>query len=151
MMFVKFLPEIAEVFKHPKHPYSHGLASMATIGRPNKNESAAWLQHRLPLSLIGPQSVTMFTACRELRRVLFLAPSVCVFCLCMKYLGNGWTNLRQIHKEGVFGPSLGRVWRSRSNVKGQGHQGQKNAFSTLSATCVRFMFCKTSLASSSLG
>jgi len=37
---------------------------------------------------------------------------------------------------------------SRSKVKGQGHQGQKPAFLALSATCVRFMFGKTSLASS---
>jgi len=34
-------------------------------------------------------------------------------------------------------------------VKGQGHQGQKRHFSALSAACMRFMFCKTSLASSS--
>jgi len=71
-------------------------------------------------------------------------------------------------------PSLGRVWMSRSTVKGQGHQGQKNALCTpaaceryalaannvtqqrtgpfrrcrgvISAACVRFMFGKTSLA-----
>jgi len=34
------------------------------------------------------------------------------------------------------------------NVEGQGHQGQKTAFSALSAACVRFVFGKTSLASS---
>jgi len=66
----------------------------------------------------------------------------------MNYLGNRWTDLRQIHTEAVFGPSLGHVWRSRSKVKGQGHQEQKQHFSTLSAACVRFMFGKTSLASS---
>jgi len=33
-------------------------------------------------------------------------------------------------------------------VKGQGHQGQKRHFSVLLAACVRFMFDKTSLASS---
>jgi len=38
---------------------------------------------------------------------------------------------------------------SRSKLKGQGHQGQKTAFSALSAACVRFVFGKTSLASSS--
>jgi len=36
--------------------------------------------YQAPLQLITPHS--------ELRKVLFLAPSVCVFCLCMKYLGN---------------------------------------------------------------
>jgi len=40
-----------------------------------------------------------------------------LFCLCMKYLGNRRTDLRQIHTEDVFGPSLGRVLRSRSKVK----------------------------------
>jgi len=53
-------------------------------------------------------------------RLLF----VC-FCLCLKYLENHWTDLREIHRLDVFGPSLGRFWMSRSNVKGQGHQGQK--------------------------
>jgi len=32
--------------------------------------------------------------------------------------------------------------------KGQGHQGQKSHFSTLSAACMRFTFGKTSLANS---
>jgi len=35
-------------------------------------------------------------------------------------------------------------------VKGQGNQGQKRYFSALSAAYVRFMFGKTSLASSSV-
>ena len=39
------------------------------------------------------------------------------FCLSLKYLGNGWTDMRHIHREDVFGPSLGRVWISRSNVE----------------------------------
>ena len=55
--------------------------------------------------------------------------AVCDFfaCLCMKYVGNRWTNLRHIHTEDVFGPSLGQVWMPRSKVKGQGHEGQKLA------------------------
>ena len=48
------------------------------------------------------------------------------FCLCMKYPGNRWTDLRQIHTEDVFSPLLGRVWRSK--VKGKGHQEQKRYF-----------------------
>jgi len=82
----------------------------------------------------------------------FVFGFVCLwsFCLCMKYLGNCWTNLSLIHMEDVFGPSLGRVWRSGSKVKGQDHQGQKTAFLTLLAACMRFMFDKTSLASSNL-
>jgi len=39
------------------------------------------------------------------------------FCLCVKYLGNRWTDLRQIHTEDVFDPSLGRVWRSGQRSK----------------------------------
>jgi len=70
----------------------------------------------------------------------------------MKYLGNRWTDLRQIHTEDVFGPSLGQVWTLKVKVKGQrsrsDNQGQKRHFSALLASCVRFMFGKTSLASS---
>jgi len=65
--------------------------------------------------------------------------SVVFFSLCMKYLGNRWMDLRQIHTEDVSGLSLG-VWRSRSNVKRQGHQGQKLHFLALSAAWMRFMF-----------
>ena len=59
-----------------------------------------------------------------------------VFCLCMKYLGNRWTDLRHIHTEDACGPSLGRVWRSRSKLKGQGHQGQKRHFLAVLAACM---------------
>jgi len=48
----------------------------------------------------------------ELRkRLFFCAVSLWCFCLCMKCLGsrNRCTDLRQIHMEDVFGPSLGRV------------------------------------------
>jgi len=38
-------------------------------------------------------------------------------------------DMRQIHMEDVFGPSLGRVWRSRSIL----------------AACVQFMFGKIAL------
>jgi len=39
---------------------------------------------------------------------------------------------------------------SRSKVKGQGHQGQKQHFSALSVACMWFIFGKTSSASSHL-
>jgi len=62
--------------------------------------------------------IIIITARSELRKVLFFgAVSLWVFWLCMKYLGNRWTNLRQIHMEDVFGPSLGRIWRSWSKIK----------------------------------
>jgi len=50
----------------------------------------------------------------------------------------------------MFNTSLGRVWRSKSGVEGQAHQGQKRHFSAISEARVRFMFAKTSLASSLL-
>ena len=68
-----------------------------------------------------------------------------VFCFSMKYLGNRWTGLGQIHTEDVvFGPSLGRVWRSRLTVNGQGYHGQKWHFFGSSAACVPSMVGKTS-------
>jgi len=52
-------------------------------------------------------------------KILFLALSVTLlfFCLSLKYLENGWTDLRQIHREDVFDSQLGRLWMSRSKVK----------------------------------
>jgi len=54
---------------------------------------------------------------------------VLVSSLCTKYLGNRWTDMRQIHTEDVFCPSLGQIWGRRS----------------ISAACVLFMFGKTFL------
>ena len=89
----------------------------------------------------------IITARREVRQVLFLA--LWLFCSYMKYPGNRWMDLRQTHTEDVLGPSLGRVWRSRSKIRFQGHQGQNTAFfgrfGGLSAVCG---FGKTALASS---
>jgi len=98
--------------------------------------------------------------CSELCKVVF--GIVCDF-LCTKYLRNHWTDLCQIHRNDVFGPSLGQVWMSRSRLPGTKKQGQsipreslnwyatnshgKRAWSLLAA-CMQFMFGKTSLASS---
>jgi len=51
-----------------------------------------------------------------------------------QYLGNRWTDLRQIHTEDVLGPSLGRAWWPRS----------------ISAACTRFMFGKHFCSSSEI-
>ena len=66
--------------------------------------------------------------------------SLWVFSLSTKYLGNRWTDLRQIHTEDVFCPS-------RWQFGGQGQRSKvtrdKNGiFSAFSAACVRFMFGK---------
>jgi len=89
------------------------------------------------LILIINSSENVITTRSKLRKVLFLALSM-AFYLCMKHLWNRWTDLRQIHREGAFGPSLRRIRMSESKVKGQCHQGQKPAFSALSAACVWF-------------
>jgi len=46
--------------------------------------------------------------------------------------------LRQIHTEDMFGPSLGRVWRSRSKDKVV--RDKTWHFWALLAACVWFMF-----------
>ena len=75
----------------------------------------------------------------------FLVPSVCGF-LCMRCLGNRWTDLCQIHTEDVFGPTLGRVWRSKVKVT----RDKKMKFSAFLAACMQCMFGETSLTSSSV-
>jgi len=53
-------------------------------------------------------------------KVRFLALSVtfvCLFVCASNISGNRWMDLRQIHRKHVFGPSIGRVWMSRSKVK----------------------------------
>jgi len=56
-----------------------------------------------------------------MRKVLFFRAVSLVFLFEYEIYRERWTDLRQIHKEDMFGPSLGQVWRSRSEVKGQGH------------------------------
>jgi len=71
-----------------------------------------------------------FWATRSLPHAVYCAKfcfsAVCDFFVCfwIKYLGNGTTDLRQIHREDVVCPWLGPIWMSRSKVKGQGHHGQ---------------------------
>ena len=98
----------------------------------------------------GHSSAPLFGPCLLWPRSLISATAELLISLCLKYLGNCWTDLRQIYREDVFGRSLERLWRSRSKVKGQGHQIQKPAFVGPFAACVRLMFGKTSLASSIL-
>jgi len=62
------------------------------------------------------------------RRFCFWRLQYLLFCFCIKHLWNHWMDLRQIHMEDMFGPLLGQVWRSSSEVKGQSHPGQKTVF-----------------------
>jgi len=50
-----------------------------------------------------------FTTCSELQKVLFLVPSICISCLCMKYIGEPLNGFALISYEDVFGPSLGSL------------------------------------------
>ena len=77
-------------------------------------------------------------------RHLFLASSVCGFLFVHEIFReplNGFApNSHERRAWSLAGTSL------KVKVKGQGHQGQKTAFSALLAACMRFMFGKTSLA-----
>jgi len=109
--------------------------------------------------------------CILLYAVRFCFNAVCVsfFCLCIKYLWNCCADLHQIHMEDVFGPSLERVWMSRSPgtkraVYSYHPRQRRNGTCWLQITlcssrrdhfvaaggdfgcCVRFIFGKTSLA-----
>jgi len=88
----------------------------------------------------------IFTACSELQQVLFLTPPVCGSFLFVYEISPEPLNVSARNSHGR------RVWclartSLKVKVKGQGHQGQKRHFSTLSVACVWFMFGKTALAS----
>jgi len=93
-----------------------------------------------------PTVKQFFTARSELRKVLFLAPSVCGFLFVYEISREPLNRCAQNSQERLVW-SLART-SLKVKVKGQGHQGQKRHFSALSAACVRFMFSKISLASS---
>ena len=82
---------------------------------PDRIFSANWFLF-LVLSLL-------LHASKVLSAIIFLF----CFCLRVKYLRNGWTNLCQIHREDVFGSSLRRVWMSSVNFKGQRSRRTKDA------------------------
>jgi len=73
----------------------------------------------------------------ELRKVLFLVPSVCAFCSCMKYLRNRWTDLHQIHMKTCLvlrsDEFEGQDQRSRSPGTKNGILGP---FNSLYAVCL---------------
>ena len=73
-----------------------------------------------------------------------ISATVELICLFMNYRGSRWTDLRQIHMEDVFGPSLGRVWMSNAKV----NTYKNDIFQPFQRpACVRFVFTKTSFAS----
>jgi len=92
----------------------------------------------------------IFIARSELRKVLFFgAVSLCVFLFAYEISREPLNGLAP-NSHGRRAWSLARAsLKVKVKGKGQGHQGQKRHFSTLSAACVRFMFGKTSSASSS--
>ena len=84
------------------------------------------------------------TARSELRKVVFGAVSLLF--LFVYEISRESLNGFAPNSHGRRAWSLARM-SLKAKVKGQGHQGQK-AFLALSGACVRFMFGKTSLASS---
>jgi len=59
------------------------------VGQQHQNQCYfSYLRHCWLGSVLSAVRVSVFTARSELRKVLFLAPSVRVFWLCMKYLRN---------------------------------------------------------------
>jgi len=88
----------------------------------------------------------IITARSELWKLLFLVPLVCGFFVCVWNISrNCWTDFHHIHTEDVFGPHLdefdGQGQRSKS-------PGTKTAFFGPFGSLWRFVFGKTSLASS---
>jgi len=91
--------------------------------------------------------LTFITACSELQKVLFLAPSVFLFVYEMS-----WEPLNGLAPNSQKRRVWSLAWMSwKIKVKGQSSRSlrTKTAFLALLAACVRFMFSKTSLASSS--
>jgi len=86
--------------------------------------------------------LTFLPLAGELRKVLLLALSVTLFVyeISLEPL-NGFAPNSQ-------GRRVLSLARTSLKVRGQGHQGQKRHFSAILAACVRFVFGKTSLASS---
>ena len=87
----------------------------------------------------------VITTRSELQKVLFLAPSVCVFLfvyeISREQLKGFASNSHRRRVWSLAGTSL------KVKVKDQGHQEQTMAFFDPLAACVRFLFGKTSLAS----
>jgi len=61
---------------------------------------------RSKVKITRDKKLTFFDPFGGLRAV-YIMFLVSGFCLCMKYLRKRWTDLRQIHMEDAFGPSLG--------------------------------------------
>jgi len=89
------------------------------------------------ITLAVELNILFITALSELRKVLFLAPSVCGFL---------FVNEMSLETMNGFAPnSHGRcVWSlPGTSLKVKVTRGQKTAFSALSAACMRFVFGKT--------
>jgi len=107
--------------------------------------------HKIPQQQLQQQdsaiNFIIITTRIELWKVLFLAPSVCVFCLCNILGTTEWICAKFRKKMCLVPCCLNlRVWRLRSKVKVT--RDKKRHFSALSAACMRFLFDKTSIASS---
>jgi len=113
--------------------------SCCTASEEYKRVSALKWQMHIVITFVN---CYIITACNELWKVLYFAPSACGFYVCV------WNISRTA--EWIFAKF---TWKMclvprLDEFEGQGHQGQKTVFLALSVACVRFMSRKTSLPSS---
>jgi len=66
---------------------------------------------------------------------MFLALYV-TFCLCMKYLGNRRTDLRQIHRKDVFSPDRSGELECQGQTSKIKVTRDKNGIFSISAACI---------------
>jgi len=134
-MSVTQLTHTSPAAKAIQHTFQPGSALHQTVCL------SARVLHKPQTRILG---FCFLIARSDLWKVLFWAPSVWVFCLCMKYLEGGVGTAERICAKFTWKTCL--VPHSEK-FEGQGHQGQKWHFS---AACMQFMFAKTSLACSFL-
>jgi len=96
------------------------------------------------LCQVGHKALTQSIKCNFVQKVLFLVPSVMISLWFFVRVWNISATAERICAKFTWKTCL--IPRS-DEFESQGHQGQKTAFSALSAVCVQFKFGKTSLAS----
>jgi len=104
------------------------------VNQMNLAITLAWWQHHKPTLTLVLLFLSASSLPHAVNCVRFFFGAVCdLFCLCMKYLGNHWTDLRQIHMKDVF---WSLAWACMVKVT----RAKIWHFSALLVACVRFMF-----------
>jgi len=100
----------------------------------------------LPLNQVLRHCMNFYRTRWTAEGSVFGAVSLCFFACVWNISGTAERICAKFTRKTCLIPRSDDFWRSE--VKGQGHQGQRRHFSSLSVACVWFMFGKTSLASS---